>query len=100
MLAILFSINILWVPVLVVVSVIAGFSFRSYQIKKLKKQVSSLEKEMLNSHAEILQLQEEMVRLQHKNNAQKSLVVSMKDMPPADDNKDLNKEVGPRKKIK
>src|SRR5687768_15263762 len=100
MLAISFSINIMWVPLIVVISLLAGFSLRSHQIKKLKKQVSTLEKEMLNSHAEILQMQEEMVRLQQKNTAGKSLVVSMKEVPPSDDNKDHLKEVAPRKKAK
>lgn len=100
MLAILFSINIIWVPVFVVISAIVGFSFRSHQIRKLKKQVSSLEKEMLNSHAEILHLQEEMVRAQHRNTAQKSLVVSMKEVPPSDENSDLHKGIAPRKKVK
>jgi len=100
MLAILFSINIVWVPLIVVLSVVAGFAFRSRQIKKLKKQVSALEKEMLNSHAEILQMQEEMVRLQNKNTAQKSLVVSMKEVPPSDEKKDLHKDLSPHKKVK
>ena len=95
MLAILFSVNIIWVPVFVVLSFAVGFSLRSHQIKKLKKQVSSLEKEMLNSHAEILQQQEEMVKLQSKMPSQKSLVVSMKEVPPSDE----NKEAGGRKKV-
>ena len=100
MLAILFSIDIVWVPLIVVLSVAAGFSFRSRQIRKLRKQVSALEKEMLNSHAEILHMQEEMVRLQNKNTAQKSLVVSMKEVSPADDKKDHHDDVTARKKIK
>jgi hypothetical protein len=100
MLAILFSIDIMWVPLIVVLSLLAGFSLRSHQIKKLKKQVSALEKEMLNSHAEILQMQEEMVRLRQNHSASKSLVVSMKEVPPSDENKEHLKEVTPRKKAK
>ena len=100
MLAILFSVNIIWVPVVAVLSLLAGFSLRSYQIKKLRKQVSVLEKEMLNSHAEILNLQQEMVRLQQKNTAGKSLVVSMKEIPPSDESNEHLKEVAQIKKAK
>lgn len=100
MLAILFSIDIVWVPVIIALSVVAGFAFRSRQIRKLRKQVSALEKEMLNSHAEILNLQEEMVRLQNKNTAQKSLVVSMKEVSPSDEIKDHHNDVTGRKKVK
>jgi hypothetical protein len=100
MLAILFPIDIVWVPLIVVLSAVAGFAFRSRQIRKLRKQVSALEKEMLNSHAEILHMQEQMVRLQNKNNAQKSLVVSMKEVPPSDEKKDHHNDVAGRKKVK
>lgn len=99
MLAISISINILWLPVLTIISAFIGFAFRSEQLFKLKKQVSSLEKEMLNSHAEILHLQEEMVNLQNKQNNSKSLVVSMKEVPAQEESKDL-KDVPNIKKVK
>ena len=89
MIAILFPIDIVWVPFIALLFAIAGFSFRSKQLRSLKKQVSTLEKEMLNSHAEILNMQQEMVRLQGKNAASKSLVVAMKDLP-ADDAKETD----------
>ena len=100
MLAILFSIDIMWIPLVIVLSLLAGFSLRSHQIRKLKKQVSSIEKEMLNSHAEILHLQEEMVQLQHKTTASKSLVVSMKEVTPSEETKEHLKEVASIKKVK
>jgi hypothetical protein len=100
MLAILFRIDIIWVPVVAIVAALAGFSLRSLQIQKLKKQVSGLEKEMLNSHAEILSLQEEMVRAQSKNSSSQSLVVSMKEVPAAEEKKDLHKEVKSRTTVK
>ena len=100
MLAILFTIDVIWLPLAMVLSAIAGFSFRSLQIQRLKKQVSSLEKEMLNSHAELLNLQEEMARIQNKQANVKSLVVSMKEVPPAEEKVELHKESNSRKKIK
>jgi hypothetical protein len=99
MLAISISINIFWLPALVIVSAVLGFAFRSHQITRLKKQVSSLEKEMLNSHAEILHLQEELVRMQNNQNNSKSLVVSMKELPAQEEGKDL-KDIANRKKVK
>ena len=98
MLAIQLSINVLWLPLLVILSAICGFAYRSSQITKFKKQISSLEKEMLNSHAEILKLQEEMVRLQKNNSNSKSLVVAMKDMP-AEDSNELRKDKSTRTKV-
>jgi hypothetical protein len=100
MLAISISINILWLPVLMMISAFVGFLFRSQQIIKLKKQVSSLEKEMLNSHAEILQLHEEIVRVQTKQTNSQSLVVSMKDVSGQEENKELLKDISKRKKVK
>jgi hypothetical protein len=82
MLAILFTIDVIWMPFAVIVAAIAGFSLRSAQIRKYKKQVSSLEREMLNSHAEILNLQSEIVKMQSKSTS-KTLVVAMKEMPAA-----------------
>jgi hypothetical protein len=100
MLAILFNIDAIWLPIAMIFSAIAGFSFRSLQLRKLKKQVSSLEKEMLNSHAEVLSLQEQMARLENRNANVKSLVVSMKEVPPTDEKAELHKQGNSRKKIK
>ena len=97
MLAIQFSVNVLWLPLLVALSALCGFAFRSSQIRKFRKQISSLEKEMLNSHAEILKLQEEMVRI-HRNSNTKSLVVAMKDIP-AEETNENRQDKGPRKKV-
>jgi hypothetical protein len=91
MLAISISINVIWVPLIVVLSALAGFIFRSERIIKLKKEVSSLEREMLNSHAEILTLQQEIVRAQNKQTNSKSLVVSMKDVQPTDESDERKK---------
>jgi hypothetical protein len=89
MLAITITVNVIWIALLGVFSVLTGFVFRSAQIYKLKKQVSSLEREMLNNHAEILHLQEEMVRAQSKGTNPKTLVVAMKDVPSAEESNEL-----------
>ena|SRR5689334_9270465 len=99
MLAILFPIDIVWVPISAVVAAIIGFSFRSSQIIKLKKQVSQLEKEMLSSHAEILNLQQQMVRAQQKN-PNTSLVVAMKEVPAQEEKQETHKNVGKRSTAK
>jgi hypothetical protein len=98
MLAITISINIFLLPLLAIVSFLIGYSFRSNNIKKMKKQVSSLEKEMLNSHAEILNLQQELNWATKKTNP-KSLVVSMKDAAALEEEQDQLSEAN-RKQAK
>jgi hypothetical protein len=44
----------------------AGFLFRSGQLKKCKRKISELEREMVLSHAEILELQKEKLVLEEK----------------------------------
>ena len=74
------SISILWLPVIVLVSGVVGFLFRSYQITKCKKRILSLENEMLNNHAEILKLQQELVTVKNDGGGgSKTRIVNMKD---------------------
>src|SRR5438105_14745462 len=73
------SVNIVWLPVIVVISALVGFIFRSRQLKQSKKRILSLENEMLNNHADILRLQRELMELESKLPEFKSLVVSMKE---------------------
>jgi hypothetical protein len=80
------SISILWLPLIVLLAVFAGFFFRSSQIAKSKKRIIYLENEMLRNHAEILKLQQEIVENEKKNGlAPKSRVVPMKESQ-ADEN--------------
>lgn len=97
MLAIEMSVNVLWLPLIVLFSAFAGFMLRSQQIKNSKRRILSLEDEMLNNHAEILKLQEQLAELQ-KNLAvgNKSKVVSMKD--PGQDEKKDNPDLPERKR--
>lgn len=91
------SINVIWLPVIAIICVILGFTFRSNQIRKCKKRILSLENEMLSNHAEILKLQQELVTLKKENlPTYKSRVVPMKDLPP-EENRDA-KDLDQRKK--
>jgi regulator of PEP synthase PpsR (kinase-PPPase family) len=71
--------NILWLPVIVLLSAIIGFILRSAQLRKTRQKVFSLENEMLKNHAEILQLQKDIVRLQSIMGDSKTPVVNIKD---------------------
>lgn len=51
-------IHVLWIPVIIILSVLAGMLFRKVQLKKARNQILSLENEMMNNHAEILRLQQ------------------------------------------
>jgi hypothetical protein len=98
MLAITITINIIWIPLIALISVVIGYAYRSNQISKLNNQISSLEREMLNSHAEILTLQQELVQIQNKSSNSKSLVVSMKEVP-TEEEKEKNSDLANRKKV-
>lgn len=71
--------NVLWLPILALVSALIGFILRSAQLRKARQKVVSLENEMLQNHAEILQLQKDIVRLQNSLGDSKTPVVSIKD---------------------
>lgn len=58
MLAIVIA-NLIWIVPACAVCGIAGYAFRSAQLKKLNRRVQELEREMLQNHAEILTLQKE-----------------------------------------
>ena len=97
MLAIEISVNVLWLPFIILFSALAGYTLRSQQIKRSRRRILSLEDEMLNNHAEILKLQEQLAELQKSlatNN--KSKVVPMKD--PAQDEKKDNPDSTERKR--
>ena len=74
------SISIFWLPLIVLLSGVAGFLFRSSQIAKCKKRILSLENEMLSNHAEILNLQQELVKIKNEEpGGSKTRIVSMKE---------------------
>ena len=100
MLAITVSINLILLPIIAVVSIVIGYVFRSQQIGKLRTQISSLEREMLNSHAEILSLQQELVNMKNKSSNSKSLVVSMKDVQPNEEDQENMTDLANRKMVK
>jgi hypothetical protein len=80
------SISIFWLPVIVLISAVVGFLFRSYQIAKCKKRILSLETEMLSNHAEILKLQQELVNLKKEpGSGSKTRIVTMNDPQQQDE---------------
>ena len=93
------TISIFWLPLIVLMSALAGFFLRRAQLYKSKKRIIYLENEMLSNHAEILKLQQELVMME-KNSAlpHKSRVVPMKDSQQEGNTE--NPETSPLKKIK
>jgi hypothetical protein len=92
------TISIFWLPLIVLISVIAGFFLRRFQVQKSKKRIIYLENEMLSNHAEILKLQQELATIEKNNSlSHKSRVVPMKD---SQEGNTENPETSPLKKIK
>lgn len=81
------SVNVLWLPLIVVVSFLFGMIVRKGQSVKAQRRILSLENEMLASHAEILRLQQEITQIEKEAASTSSTrVVTMKDAPSnADD---------------
>ncbi|MEO6916040.1 MAG: hypothetical protein ABI151_10640 [Chitinophagaceae bacterium] len=81
------TINILWVPVIVLGSAIFGFMIKKAMLIKSQRRVMSLENEMLNDHAQILRLQKELATIEkaRENRSSSTRVVPMKDSSNTDD---------------
>jgi hypothetical protein len=60
------TINVFWVSLLMGLSLLLGFLWRSKQLKKKDRQIAELEKEMLFIHAEILDVQKEYCDLESR----------------------------------
>lgn len=74
------TVNVLWLPFIVLGSAILGYLFRKAKLMKSQKRVLSLENEMLSNHAEILHLQQEIAKnLKEKAARSSTPVVPMKD---------------------
>jgi len=98
MLAIVLSINVMWLFLITGISAFTGYIFRSNQIRKKQKHIFFLESEMLRSHEEILKLQQEMFKLDKEiNPPHKIRVIPIKDSKTENDTK-TNEAVVPKKK--
>lgn len=85
-LAIDLHIHVLWIPLVIILSVLTGMLFRKAQLKKARNQILSLENEMMNNHAEILRLQQK--RAGEKVVPEASTpVVPLKEQPDEEKNK-------------
>ena len=82
-LAIEITLNIFWIPLICVISLIAGFLPRSVQLNKLRAQIRRLEKQALQSDAEILALEKEngLLQEQLKNNPVPVIPITTKETP-------------------
>jgi uncharacterized protein YlxW (UPF0749 family) len=65
-LAIVITLNVIWIPIICLICAICGFIIRSVEIGNLKKQVFDLEKQTYQADAEILALQKENGLLEEK----------------------------------
>ena len=79
--AIEITLNILWIPLACIVSVLIGLIIRSVEVKKLKVKNIQLEKQCLSSDAEILSLYKEIsqIRDELKNNAVPVIPITAKE---------------------
>ncbi|MBE7173399.1 MAG: hypothetical protein INR73_22695 [Williamsia sp.] len=88
-LAINLYVHVFLLPLVMIVSVLAGMLFRSAQLKKAKNQVLSLENEMLNNHAEILRLQRELAVEKSSPRTSAPVVLLNEQRPEEKDKPDL-----------
>ncbi len=73
-----FSVNILVLMVLSLVSAFIGYKFKKGMEAKKQSKINQLEKEMVQNHAEILQLQKEYCVMEQKLRDLTKPVISMK----------------------
>ena len=72
------TLNVYLLAFIVLLSALAGFSFRAKLILKSKEKIQELEKEVLNSYHQILELERETLALETQMQDIKSPVISMK----------------------
>ena len=65
-LAIVITLNIIWIPIVCLICVIVGFIARSIQINRLRQQVYELEKLSVQTDSELLALEKEIGLLQEQ----------------------------------
>jgi hypothetical protein len=84
-----FSVNILILLGVVVLSGFAGFSLRSRQLVKSRMKLIKVENEMISSHAEILELQKEYMTMELKLRGIKDPVIVMRNPLHTESNEKL-----------
>jgi len=71
------TVNSLTLFALVIVSALAGFAIRSWQISKKNSRIAYLENEMMRAHAETLQAQRDYFELESRMRDLKIPVIAM-----------------------
>jgi hypothetical protein len=81
--AIEITVNVLWILLACVLSLLAGVSFRTFQLNKAKRKVFELERQCIQTDAEILELHKEVGQLlnQLKNNPVPVIPITAKENP-------------------
>lgn len=97
-LAIEMYVHVMWLPLAVILSALAGMLFRTAQLKKSKKRVLSLENDMLRCHADILKLEQKLAVAEKAAAAQPSSPVVPMNEPTTEELKDPA-ERNPRKSV-
>lgn len=92
-------INVFLLGGVIIFAVLAGYAFRSLQLKKLQYKISDLEKEMLANHAEILDLQKERVVQEQKLKELSHPVIPVIPLNKTADDKSEMPDVSMRKKL-
>jgi|SRR5690348_5315316 len=78
------SLNILLLVLLLIVSGLAGYLPRSYQLMRKNRQIAKLEGEMVQAHAELLDSQREFCQLEAKMKDITNPVITMNSKNPDD----------------
>jgi len=89
------TLNIIWIPVLCLISALAGFLLRSNQLNRANRKVFELEKQSVNTDAEILSLHKEISVLQDQLKNNSAPVIPIK---PKESNEELP-DASSRKKL-
>ncbi len=97
-LAIEMYVHVMWLPLAVVLSALAGMLFRTAQLKKANKQVLSLENDMMRCHADILKLEQKLAMAEKAAAVQPSSPVVPMNEPTTDEKRDPA-ERNPRKSM-
>lgn len=86
------TLNIYLLTLIVTLSVLAGFSFRTKIIQKSRSKIQELEREILNNHEQILDLERETFVMENQIQDIKSPVIAMK-APPGNEELRLAKKL-------
>lgn len=98
MLALPFTVNIIWLVPVAIIAFIGGLLYRSAQVAKARRRADEHDKDLLNAHAELLELHREKAELERRLKDSPIPVISIKSNKE-ESNPEKNPDVGMRKKL-